>query len=222
MAHVDRADFHGDANIGLFGIVTDKYAVFAPNERFNKEILNVPFVHTYISRTNLVGLFLAGNSNGLLVSSIIDEKEFLHLKEQMKKIAPDVTVELIEAKDNAIGNLIVCNDHGAIVSQDLRHHLAQIARVLKVPVVEGSVMENDLVGTFCVATNKGFLLTMNAEESEYEFFKKHLKVNGDIGSSNFGGIFVKSGVLANSNGFLAGKLSTGPEIGRIDEALGFI
>jgi translation initiation factor 6 len=31
-----------------------------------------------------------------------------------------------------------------------------------------------------------------------------------------------SGMLANSNGYLAGSDTTGPELGRIEEALGFI
>lgn len=220
--YVQKTDFHGDANIGLYGMTTDKYAVFAQNAKFDKEVLNVPIAHTTIGRTNFAGMFLVGNSNGLLVSSIIQEEELKNLKEQMKKIAPEVTVEAVDVKDNVLGNLIVCNDNVAIVSKALKSVFDKIGQVLKVPVIQGEIMGIDLVGSFCVATNKGFLLTINAEEPEYEFFKKNLKVNGDIGSVNFGGIFVKSGIIANSNGFLVGSMSTGPEIGRIDESLGFV
>ena len=140
----------------------------------------------------------------------------------MHKIAPDVVIELIEDNHNALGNLIVCNDKGAVASRSLRHHFDTISRVLKVPVVEGSVMDNDLVGSLCIATNKGFMIAIDAEEPDYESFKNNLKVNGDIGSINFGGIFVKSGIVANSNGVFVGKMSTGPELGRVDESLGFV
>ena len=40
--------------------------------------------------------------------------------------------------------------------------------------------------------------------------------------TNFGFPFVKSGLIANSNGYLAGSRTTGIELGRIDEALGFL
>ncbi len=80
----------------------------------------------------------------------------------------------------------------------------------------------DIIGSMCIATNKGFLLNMHAKKEDFEFVKEHLKVDGDIGTVNFGSPFVKSGIIANSKGVLVGDQTTGPEISRIDEALGFI
>ena len=222
MPHVEKVAFHGDPNIGLYGIATDRYAVFPDHFKVDHSVLNVPCIFTKVSGINFAGMFLAGNSNGLLVSSAISERELDSLKKQMEKIAPGVKVEVIDDSNNVLGNLIVCNDKGAVISGALKKHASQIEKALKVPVIQAKVLETDLVGSFCIATNRGFLLTINAQEEEYKFFRKHLKVDGDIGSVNFGGIFVKSGIIANSNGFLVGNMSTGPEIGRMDESLGFV
>jgi translation initiation factor 6 len=222
MPHVEKSHYEGDANIGLYAMATDKYAIFPAHYKFDHEVLNVPVIHSTVSRTNFNGIFMVGNSQGLLVSSIIKDTELEHLKKEMQKIAPGVVIHVIDSKNNALGNLIACNDKGAVISPSLREHAKEISKALGVPVHESNIIDTDLAGSFCIATNKGFVLTMNADEKEYDFFKKSLHVNGDIGSVNFGGIFVKSGIIANSNGFLVGKLSTGPEIGRIDEALGFI
>ena len=52
--------------------------------------------------------------------------------------------------------------------------------------------------------------------------EKLLKIEVGIGTVSTGSSIVSSGVIANSNGFLASSNSSGFEIGRIDESLGFI
>jgi len=44
----------------------------------------------------------------------------------------------------------------------------------------------------------------------------------DVGTVNFGSPLVGSGILANSRGYVAGDETTGPELGRIEDALGFM
>ena len=44
----------------------------------------------------------------------------------------------------------------------------------------------------------------------------------DVGTVNLGSPLVGSGLLANSFGYLAGEESTGLELGRIEDALGFL
>jgi translation initiation factor 6 len=57
---------------------------------------------------------------------------------------------------------------------------------------------------------------------ELKQIEKILKVEGDIGTANFGSPFVGAFILANSHGYLVSEQTTGPELGRIDETLGFI
>lgn len=215
--HMRFADFCGDPNIGLFGIVTEKYAVL-PEAGIDVSHLVKTVAYTTIAGTKLCGLFLAGNSHGLIVPETITEREMHALKAALKGI------NILKLKSNytAIGNLILCNDKGAVISPLLRGSAKEIAECLKVEVHVGNILELEIVGALGVATKKGFLLDMYAGEEEFAFIKKALKVSGDIGTVNFGSEFVKSGILANSKGVLIGNATTGPETARIDEALGFI
>ncbi len=49
-----------------------------------------------------------------------------------------------------------------------------------------------------------------------------LGVPADIGTINYGGPLVGSGLLANAHGYVVGQETTGPELGRIEDALGYI
>ncbi len=210
-----KEDFYGDPNIGLFGLVTDSYTII-PRKMKNQEILNKKVIFSQTARTDLNGIFLAGNSNGLLVPNILTDLELKKLKKT------SVNVQKLKTNHTALGNLILCNDNGCVISKLLEKEKEKIEKCLNVNVKVGSILDTEIVGSFCVATNKGFLLTTNASEKEFNFIKKCLKVDGDIGSVNFGSPFVKSGILANSNGVLIGNQTTGPEISRIMESLGLL
>lgn len=215
---IQRASFQGDPNIGLFAFATDKY-VIAP-EGLDTSVLRVPTIHLQVGRTNLNGIFLAGNSNGIIVPWIIAEREMKNLEAAAKKIG--VPVHKLESKHTVCGNLILCNDHGAVASPLLRKNFAEIKKVLGVRVMERNMMDLDIPGSLAVATNKGFLLNMHSSAADLKFLKKALCVDGDIGTVNFGSGFVKSGIIANSYGLIIGEQTTGPEISRITEALKFI
>jgi len=69
---------------------------------------------------------------------------------------------------------------------------------------------------------KGCLLHRDASEDEIEHVKELLKIPITCGTVNMGSPFVNSGIICNSNGFVVGDLSGGPETMTIDEALGFL
>ena len=104
-------DFQGDPNIGLFGLATDKYLII-PSKIKDSEILGKNIINGQVAQTNLNGIFLAGNSNGLLVPNIINSLELKRIKEKLK----DVKIKVLETKYTALGNLILCNDKGCIAS----------------------------------------------------------------------------------------------------------
>lgn len=211
--------FHGDPNVGLFGFATDKY-LFSPDTNLNPGPLKVPAVHSTISSTQLCGMFCAGNSHGILVPSITADFELERIQSQMKKFG--VKAHRINSKYTALGNLIIANDKAALVSPVLEHHKKEIEETLGVPVTFSNLLDLEIVGSLCVATNKGFLLSMYASDEDFNLLKKVLGTNGDIGTINFGGQFVRSGLIANSQGALIGSRTTGPELARIEEALGFL
>jgi translation initiation factor 6 len=73
-----------------------------------------------------------------------------------------------------------------------------------------------------VATNKGLLVHPRITEAEVAVLEDLFKLPVDVGTVNFGSPLVGSGLLANSKGYVAGSDTTGPELGRIEDALGFL
>ena len=140
------------------------------------------------------------------------------LKKFFSKI--DVEIGIFPGKHTALGNLVACNDKGAVISPKISDP-ALVEDVLGVKVKVMEIAGHEEVGSCCIATNKGFIAHPEAED-ELRLLKRILKVEGKTGSVNFGFPFVKSGLVANSNGYLAGLGTTGIELGRVDEALGFL
>ena len=92
MVHVDKFNFKGDPNIGLYCVATDKYVILGEELSKSKlkileDVLNVPIITSKIYGTPFIGIFCVANSGTVLVPEIIFEKEFENLKKQLKGIA---------------------------------------------------------------------------------------------------------------------------------------
>ena len=215
---VKKEDF-----IGLLGLATDKYALISDSFKKKdniKEVLKVPIIPTRIYETDLVGLFCAANSNALILPYFaLEEAE--KLNETFRDLDLDVRIAILEEKHTAIGNLIALNDKAAIVSPYFTIKEKEFEDILDVEVIKRPIANHNEVGACCLVTNKGFVAHPDAEE-QLEELKSIFGVNGDIATVNFGFPFVKSGLIANSFGYLTGLKTTGVEIGKIDEALGFL
>ena len=220
--HIKLTSHEGDPNIGLYAVATDKF-VLAPDESIDGlEILSDNIVYTKVSETDFLGIFLCANSRGVLVPSIMSEMRLSKLKKDLSKIDKNIKVGKIESNCTALGNLILCNDKYALISPLIEDKKSEIESVLGVKAKVAKLQDMDIVGSICSVTNKGFLMNMNAEKEDYEFIENFFKIEGDIGSVNFGSPFIKSGLVVNSRAVLVGSLTSGPEITRIDEAFGFI
>ncbi|ODS42534.1 MAG: hypothetical protein MSIBF_04250 [Candidatus Altiarchaeales archaeon IMC4] len=215
--HLQQTSIQGEDFVGLFGMATDKYAILSEN--FPEcDVLGVPVYRTKIYGTNLVGLFCSGNSNGLLLPYFVSDEELKKIKDFVSQFG--VVVEKVFDKHTATGNMIACNDKAAIVSPRVLD-ASDIEDALGVEVIQCDIALYEEVGSCCIATSKGFLVHPEAEETLAEL-EKIFKVPGLAGSVNFGFPFVKSGVIANSSGYVTGTRTSGIELGRIDEALGFL
>jgi len=93
---------------------------------------------------------------------------------------------------------------------------------LDVPVERGTLATVQTVGTAAVANNRGVLCHPKSTDGELDALEELLGVPADIGTINYGGPLVGSGLVANENGYVVGNDTTGPELGRIDDALGYI
>jgi translation initiation factor 6 len=78
------------------------------------------------------------------------------------------------------------------------------------------------VGALAVVTNNGMLAKTSVTDEELASLEGIFKVKGAVGTANMGVPFVGLCMLANKHGFVAGELTSGYELNRIDEAFGFI
>ena len=79
-----------------------------------------------------------------------------------------------------------------------------------------------ICGSAAIATNKGCLAHPQIKDDEKALIERILEVPVMIGTVNYGSPYVKSGIIANSSNFAVSEHSTGPEMGNIFEALGFL
>jgi translation initiation factor 6 len=151
------------------------------------------------------------------VTAFANEETRHTLKEQGLRIFP------IKDVINAAGNDILANDHGALVHPDLKATtVKKISDTLGVPVKKGTIASLGTVGMAAVVTNKGCLCHPKTTSEEQEELKKIFDVDVMIGTVNHGFPMIGSGIVANSNGAIIGNMTTGIEMGRIEEALGFL
>lgn len=214
--HILRTNFSDDPNLGLYGFATDSYCLLGIKPR--KKIKNVLRVHVQNSTilgTGLAGIFCAGNSSGIIAPHVIEEHELA----QLEKIAK---VLVIKDLYTALGNLILMNDNGILISPLLKKHKEEIESFFSLPCEVAALSKNRLIGAFALATNKGCLVQPKLKDSEIQTIERVLGVDVDIGTVNFGSPFIKSGLIANSHGVIVSEVSSGPELGKITEALKFL
>ncbi|MFB6200251.1 MAG: translation initiation factor IF-6 [Candidatus Nanohaloarchaea archaeon] len=207
---IQRYNYRGDTNLGFYTTLTNEYAV-VPREYKKKDALPEKTVETRITGTNLVGLFTAGNSNQLLIPESTKKRE----KQKLEDTGIEYTV--IKSVENALGNVILANDQGALISPEIAEYSQKISEALKVPVETGKIAGIPNPGVTAIANNHGAVLHRDASEEEAEKVKEALKLEKvNIGTINMGSPYMGSGAAANDQNILVGEDTTGPEIGRID------
>lgn len=217
-----RIDLMGSPNLGVYISVTNEVAIVPKNleesmEEILKEVLNIDIIKTSIAGSNLVGALVVGNSNGLIVSPYTFDREI----ELLEEIG--INVAKLPGKYTAIGNIAIANDNGAVVSPLLSDDsINLIEDILDVYVERKSIASLNIVGSLANITNKGALLHVDTSKDEIKFIEKTFKVPADTGTVGRGNVLVGACSLANSFGALVPQETSGPEMLRIEEVLGFL
>lgn len=209
---IEKYSFKGSENTGFYTVATNSYILVPPDYR-EKEFFEVDVVETKINKTNLVGLFSAGNSKCLLVPSEISQIE------QDKLDESGINYKVIDSNYNALGNLILCNDNGAVISQKISGYKEEIEEALEVEAKVADIKGLN-PGVSGVANSLGAVIHRDASEEDAITIKEALGLEDiDIGTVNMGSPFTGSGAAANDNHLLTGENTTGPEIGRFDRTM---
>ena len=218
-SHFQQVDFNENPNVGVFCRTNDSILFTGKGllEKIKKrliEALDVELVELTIADATIIGSLLTMNSKGVIVTDFIDSKNL--------KIIQDHELEAYVIEDiiNAAGNDILVNDYGALVHPDLKDEtIKKIKEIFKVPVYKGTIGSLKTVGMSAVVTNKGLLCHPKTTDDEINHLKKVFKVDVMIGTINHGVPTIGSGLIANTKGAVVGSLTTGIEMGRIEEAL---
>ncbi len=210
-----RINFSGDNNLGLYGFATESYCLlgFSHAAKQLSSALKVPVITATLFGTELCGVFSAGNDNGVVLTPMIEKHELTHLKASLKNL----NILVLETKYTAIGNLVLCNNKGCIISPLLSQHRKEIEDCLGVPVESGKIGGFETVGSAALSTDKGCLTANTASEEELKWIESVLNVKTDLGTVSRGSPFIHSALIVNSSAAVCSESCTGPELGRIGE-----
>ena len=221
-ARFQLLDFFENPNLGVFCRVNDKLGFIRKGlqKKIKSKIietLEIDLIELNIADATIVGSLLCINSKGAVLCDFA-EKEVI---ETVEKAGFKTCV--IDDKINAAGNDILANDNGCLVHPEIKNSsINKIKEVLGVPVNRGTIAGLPTVGMCAVVTNKGCLCHPKATDEEKNVLEKIFKVPVMIGTVNHGSPVIGSGLVANTKGAIIGNHTTGIEMGRIEEALGFL
>jgi translation initiation factor 6 len=219
---MERCAYFGNPWIGMF-IKTNDSTTLLPIDSMKKledaatANLKTNVVKVSAGDSNLLGIYVAMNSQGVILPNIMREEEVAGLKKT------GLNVYVSAERNNAHGNNIAVNDKGGVINPYVeRAEARKMEDVLGVELVPMTVGGHSTLGSACIATNTGFLTHYKASEDEVRMLRDALKVDGSRGTVNTGTGFVSYGAVVNRNGYIAGEGTTAFELGRLEEALGLI
>ena len=215
-------DFNENPNVGVYcraneSIVFLQRSLPKKAKKLIADVLGVDVIELSIADSTIIGSLLTFNSHGAIVTAYANKETVKIIEGQGLKVFP------IKDVINAAGNDILANDNGALVHPDLQSSsVKKISDILGVTVHKGTIANLGTVGMAAVVTNKGCLCHPKATEEEKRQLEKVFDVDVMIGTVNHGFPMIGSGLVANTKGAIIGNMTTGIEMGRIEEALGFL
>ncbi|MEM2143888.1 MAG: translation initiation factor IF-6 [Candidatus Jordarchaeaceae archaeon] len=215
-----RSSFFGDSNIGVFLLVTEKYAILPKsrpitNKSKIERALKVEIVETNIGESFIIGVLAAGNSTGLVVPEFTTDEEIENIKQHL-----DIDIERVPGRINALGNTILVNDNAALVHPGFSEEAIKVIKKnLNVDVYRGSIAGSPLVSSVAVATNSGILAHPLTDDKTLDWLSEKFNTPASVGTINCGSPYIKIGLVANTKGALVGKETTGPELFQVGQAL---
>jgi translation initiation factor 6 len=193
--------------------VNDEF-VFLPNgfadtkaEKLS-EYLEVTPLEISVANTRAIGILMVVNNHGILLPSTCSEGEYNHIRDNT-----DLNVEILDVKNNALGNMMSVNDKGGIVSPLIpKEDLQKIKDVLDIEVMQFKIAGFQQVGAVMITSEKGTVVHPETDEEDMKTINNLLGGNIEAATINGGIPFVSSGILANNNSVVVGSLTNGPEI----------
>ncbi len=208
--------------IGVYLVANNSFVLYPPTlwkKKFKKfkTVFDKPFFPLTINTSILLGVHSASNKYGIILPHIIKDDELDILKSNSRD---SIQIGILDSKDNAFGNLILCNDKGAIISTFLKDYRKKIEDILNVETVVYEFADSYLPGSISIANSYGCLVHPLADDDEIDYISSVLKVEEtDVSTINRGLPYLSSGAIVNDNSGIFGSFSTGPEMMRLSNVL---
>jgi len=214
--------YYGNSWVGMFIKGNDSFT-FIPVDALDivkkttEHYLKTTVVKISVAESNLLGLYMAMNSNGVILPNVATESEV----ELFRSLGLNVYVS--KEKHNAHGNNIAVNNKGGIINPAVsKSERKKMSDALGVELLPAKIASYCTVGSSCLVNDRGFLLHYGASDAELKFLEEIFRVKGERGTMNTGSGFVSYGAVANKNGYIAGELSTAFELGQLVKAMDFV
>ncbi len=215
---ISLLEFENNPNIGLYMFVNDKFCILGKeiNEKKKKEIekiLNVPIYHVSILSTELVGVFISGNNEFLIIPELL-EYEYLKFKEICEKHS--VKLVKLRTEINTIGNNLCVGNNEILISENYNKEI--VKKLEKETSLKLKKVENSNFGTIGALSryiDGKYFISQELDIKMFKFISN--KISG-MGTINSGSNFISSGVVGNKFGLLIGSNSSTIEIQNIVDA----
>ncbi|VDK45617.1 unnamed protein product [Anisakis simplex] len=196
-----RGQFDANDDVGVFCKLTNAYCLvgIGASENFYSMVEGeladvIPVVHCSISGLRIVGRVTVGNRHGLLVPNATTDQELQHLRNSL----PDsVQIRRIDERLSALGNVIACNDHVAIVHAEISS-------------------ETEQVGTYSALNSKGALVPAKTPPETQREIAALLQIPVVAGTVNRGIELIGAGLCVNDWIAITGLKTTSTELSVIE------
>jgi len=208
-----QTEFFGNTTLGLLGVATENVC-YLPTEITKKQIkkiaetLNVVVKKASFYNSSLLGLFSVANSKYLFVPEIVSDAELEFVDKKVIKLTGVFTT---------LGNLILCNDKGCILSPYLAEKKYFFENELKLKTEITTISDLPFPGIFATVTNRAGIVHKNCKDAEIEILEKTLGV--EFKRLEFYEGFTGAEILANTKGLIAPKTLKGQELAEIQDGL---
>ncbi len=210
---VYQTEFLGNPILGLLGLATENVC-YLPTEIPKRQVERISTVlkseikKTVFYNSSLLGLFGAANSKYLFVPEIVSDTELKAVDKKIIKLTGVFTT---------IGNLILCNDKGCVLSPYIADKKYFFEKELKLKTEATTISNLPFPGVFGCVTNKYGIVHKDCKDAELEILEKTLGV--EFKKPEFYCGFPGAEILANSKGLIIPKTLRGQELAEIQEGL---
>lgn len=216
-----RARYENSNEIGVYAKLTNTYCMVGVGGSenfysvFEGELSDtIPVFHASIADSAIVGRLSVGNRKGMLLPNSTTDQELQHIRNSL----PDgISLQRVEERLSALGNVIACNDYVALVHPDLDRETEEIlADTLGVEVFRQTIAENSLIGSYCSISNQGGLVHPKTSIENQDELSSLLQIPLVAGTINRGSEVIGGGMVVNDWSAFCGLDTTSTELSVVE------